>query len=68
MVGINTYYYQATLMAQEFLEPIRYDLVMGIDDHDLYSTDEQLDRGKPAGPWRHGNPPGGGDEAALLSI
>jgi hypothetical protein len=48
-MGIYMYYYQAALMAQEFLEPIRYDLVMGIDDDDLYSTDEQLDGGKPAG-------------------
>jgi hypothetical protein len=49
VMGIYTYYYQAALMAQEFLEPIRYDLVMGIDDDDLYSTDELLDGGKPAG-------------------
>jgi hypothetical protein len=49
MVGIYAYYYQAALMAQEFLEPIRDDLVMGIDNDDLYSTNEQFDGGKPAG-------------------
>jgi hypothetical protein len=49
MVGIYAYYYQATLMAQEFPEPIGDDIVMGIYDDDLYSTDEQLDGGKPAG-------------------
>ena len=47
-MGIYSYYYQAALLAQEFLEPIRYDIVMGIDDDDLDSTDEQLDWGKPA--------------------
>jgi hypothetical protein len=53
MVGIYAYYYQATLMAQEFPEPIGDDIVMGIYDDDLYSTDEQLDGGKPAGTSGH---------------
>jgi hypothetical protein len=47
MMGIYAYYYQAAPMAQEFPEPIRYDMVMGIDDDDLYSTDGQLDRERP---------------------
>jgi len=44
VMGIYAYYYQIAPMAQEFPEPIRYDMVMGIDDDDdLYSTNGQLD-------------------------
>ena len=46
-MGIYAYYYQIAPMAQEFPEPIRYDMVMGIDDDDIYSTDGQLDRERP---------------------
>ena len=47
-MGVYSYYYQAVLLAQEFLEPIGYDIVMGIDDDDFCSTNEQLDWGKAA--------------------
>jgi hypothetical protein len=47
MMGIYAYYYQVAPMAQEFPEPIRYDMVMGIDDYDLFSTDRQLDWESP---------------------
>jgi len=47
MMGIYSYYYQLAPMAQEFPEPIRYDMVMGIDDDDLFSTDRQLDWESP---------------------
>jgi hypothetical protein len=47
VMGIYAYYYQIAPMAQEFPEPIRYDMVMGIDDDDLDPTDGQLDRERP---------------------
>jgi hypothetical protein len=47
VMGIYAYYYQVASMAQEFPEPIWYDLVVGIDDEDLYSSDRQLDRQRP---------------------
>jgi hypothetical protein len=48
-MGIYAHHYQSALMLQEFIEPIGNDLVVGIDDDGLYSTDVQLDGGKPAG-------------------
>jgi hypothetical protein len=39
MMGIYAYYDQVAPVAQEFPEPIGYDMVMGIDDDDLYSTE-----------------------------
>jgi hypothetical protein len=47
MMGIYAYYYQVAPMAQEFPKPIGYDMVMGIDDDDFYSTDRQLNRVRP---------------------
>jgi hypothetical protein len=43
VMGIYAYYYQVALMLQEFTEPIRYDMVMGIDDDNLCFADGQLD-------------------------
>jgi hypothetical protein len=56
VMGIYAYYYQVAPMAQEFPEPIRYDMVMGIDDDDLFSTDRQLDWESPMETRGHEEP------------
>ena len=47
VMGIYAYYYEVAPVTQEFPEPIRYDMVMRIDDDDLYSTNRQLDWERP---------------------
>ena len=49
VVGIYSHHYKPALLAQEFLEPVWKNLVMGIDDKRLYPADGKLDWGKPAG-------------------
>lgn len=55
-MGIDTHHYQSTLMVQEFLGPIEYDLIIRIDDDSLYSTYVWFDVGKPAGACVQGKP------------